>query len=472
MAKIYEWDYEIEDDDLESFDWNINPDLDDDPDAEFDYPSKKSYGNDKKKTSSEKSKPGSQKLTDKKSASKEQKDNKAGKKSSSSEEKDTDRDFSDYGRGSKVTVDEKEEKPVYKKVWFWCVIAGSIVFLVLIIVLIAFGMKKSDEDSDYLEEDSEVLTEAAGEENEEDYSEGDLLEDVDETVTDDTESSDMSDEEALEATEAVAGSESTQAVAKESDPQKKNSTDSGEEKPKNGGSSEKSAEPTPAGKSSSGNSNTNTNPSASEGATRDISELQESTQSADEEEKDVSSSIEIVNTYIKQDVDWGDAVYFVVLKNNGNLNANVTLTTTAYSASGEEVGEVEGYIDVIGPGTTSIVEQSFSLTEVIDHFDNKIVAMSDLMYESGIKDVSVEQTNVSGGVEFRVTNNGSAPVESVILTALFFNGSDLVYHMWDSFTNAENLINPGETISEEMTCDESFDRVEYYISGCYREKTQ
>ena len=75
------------------------------------------------------------------------------------------------------------------------------------------------------------------------------------------------------------------------------------------------------------------------------------------------------------------------------------------------------------------------------------------------------QNDIDGGAVFQVTNNGDAPAEFVEGYALYFLGDQLVDYQTTYFTNDNSEISPGETISEQLTAYEDFDRIEFYMTG-------
>lgn len=175
--------------------------------------------------------------------------------------------------------------------------------------------------------------------------------------------------------------------------------------------------------------------------------------------------VEIVAEYTLSDSIGWYTRRFLIVKNNNNYTVDITTSSLAYAADGSMVSAADGYADALGAGCTSIFYEAFETDEQIDHYDTTFNVSQSEYYESVIQDLSYTQNDISGGAIFQVTNNGSEPAEFVEGYVLFFSGNQLVEYQSAYFSDDDLELKPGETISEQITAYENFDRMEFYLTG-------
>lgn len=188
----------------------------------------------------------------------------------------------------------------------------------------------------------------------------------------------------------------------------------------------------------------------------------ESPVSADEVSSD---DIEVVAEYTLSD---GIGMYtrrFMILKNNSEQTVDVSTSSLAYAADGTMVSAADASLDALGAGCTSIFYEAFETNAQIDHYDTTFNVAKSEYYESVIQDLEYAQNDINGGAIFQVTNNGDVAAEFVEGYALYFLGGQLVDYNSTYFTDDDSEIKPGQTISQQMTSYESFDRIEFYLTG-------
>ena len=205
-------------------------------------------------------------------------------------------------------------------------------------------------------------------------------------------------------------------------------------------------------------------------------EQQSVSEEADEQESALDESVEIVDEVSSDDIEiiaeytLADSLgwysrHFMIIKNNSDVTVDISTSSLAYSAEGDIVSAADGYCDALGAGCISIICEAFETGETVDHYEVTMNVKESEYYESVIQDLSYVQNDISEGAVFQVTNNGEEPAEFVEGYALFFLGDTLVDYNCTYFTDDDSQIQPGATISEQMTSYEEFDSVEFYLTG-------
>lgn len=175
--------------------------------------------------------------------------------------------------------------------------------------------------------------------------------------------------------------------------------------------------------------------------------------------------IEVLAEYTLPDgIGWYSR-HFMVIKNNSDVTVDVSTSSLAYSEDGTMVSASDASLDALGAGCTSILYEAFETEAQIKYYDTTINVQESEYYDSVIQDLSYVQNDIDGGAVFQVTNNGNAPAEFVEGYALYFLEDQLVDYQTTYFTNDNSEISPGETISEQLTAYEDFDRIEFYMTG-------
>lgn len=157
--------------------------------------------------------------------------------------------------------------------------------------------------------------------------------------------------------------------------------------------------------------------------------------------------------------------HFVIVKNNTDKTLNVTANSKAYTADGSLVSVDDAEFEALGSGCTSIITEMFDTDVEIAYCDTEISAKTDGWYESVIQDLSYTETLIKDGAIYEVTNNGDKAAGFVEGYAIFFNGNEPVGWNRVYFTDDDSELKPGKSISKQLSCSETFDRVEFYLDG-------
>lgn len=196
----------------------------------------------------------------------------------------------------------------------------------------------------------------------------------------------------------------------------------------------------------------------------ELQELESSKESSTDLENK-NGKVEIVAEYTLPDgLGWYTRHYYVV-KNNSDKTVDITTSSLAYSSDGAMVGAADSSLDALGSGCTSVFYEAFETSESISSYETDFKETPSEYYDSVIQDLSFVQNEIDGGAIFQVTNNGTEAANFVEGYALFFQGDSLVECESTYFTDDDSELKPGETISEQITAYEPFDRIEFYLTG-------
>lgn len=157
--------------------------------------------------------------------------------------------------------------------------------------------------------------------------------------------------------------------------------------------------------------------------------------------------------------------HFIVIKNNSSETVDIVSSSLAYMLDGTMVGAANSKLYALGAGCISVLYEMFETDNEIGYYETQINPSPSKIYKSVIQDLSYIQNDIEKGAVFQVTNNGDDAAEFVKGYVLFFQGDKLVDYKDRYFTNNENEISPGETISKQITTYEDFNRVEFYLTG-------
>jgi outer membrane murein-binding lipoprotein Lpp len=178
-----------------------------------------------------------------------------------------------------------------------------------------------------------------------------------------------------------------------------------------------------------------------------------------------TKEIEVLAEYTLPDGIGWYTYHFMIVKNNTDKALNVKTSSKAYMADGTLVSVDDAEFDALGAGCVSVIQEHFETDSEIAYYDTKITSKNDGWCDSVIQDLSYTDTLIKDGAIFDVTNNGTKAAEFVEGYVLFFNGDELVDWDYSYFTDDDSELKPGETITKQLSCYKTFDRVEFYLDG-------
>ncbi len=181
----------------------------------------------------------------------------------------------------------------------------------------------------------------------------------------------------------------------------------------------------------------------------------------DEESTD---EIEILEEYTYTSEYSSYVRHFMVVKNNTNDTVKVSSQSFAYNPEGDLISAADASINALGAGCTTVFYEAFETDEEIVSYDTTISASES--YSTAVnQDLSYIETDISGGAIFQVTNNGNNAAEFVKGYTLFLLDGQLVDYDDTYFVGDNDEIQPGETISKQITSSKDYDTIEFYLDG-------
>lgn len=180
---------------------------------------------------------------------------------------------------------------------------------------------------------------------------------------------------------------------------------------------------------------------------------------------DDGDKTEIIAEYTLADSIGWYTRHFIIVKNNSNDTVDIATSSLAYSHDGTMVSAADGSFDALGAGCISVFYEAFETDKEIDYYETDIKTAKSSYYESVIQDLTYVQNDIEDGAIFQVTNNGDQSAEFVEGYALFFKNNELVSYESAYFTDDDSEIKPGKTISKQMTSNNEFDNIEFYLTG-------
>ena len=165
----------------------------------------------------------------------------------------------------------------------------------------------------------------------------------------------------------------------------------------------------------------------------------------------------------------GYMMHYIIVTNNSKATLTVESNTTALGEGGAVLGAGSGSIDVIGPGQTSIIPEyydSVSLDQV-SSFQTTLSAKPVKYYSDVLYGLVGQVSDLGDKVVLTVGNAGTDPAEYVEGYVLFFNNGSLVYADDQYFTDTDEELKPGATMSEQYDYyyDVPYDSVQFYLTG-------
>lgn len=162
----------------------------------------------------------------------------------------------------------------------------------------------------------------------------------------------------------------------------------------------------------------------------------------------------------------GDTLYYLVIKNNSQVAAELYANVTAYDAENKMIGAANGSIDVIGPNEESIMVLYFDSVTGIDHIDYTLQYNTDIYYDPVISGLKVEEVLNGNVLVLSVINELDYPAEFVEAYALFFDANDNIVYVTENYiTDNDSEIKPGATLTAQLESYDPFDHVKWVLTG-------
>ena len=155
--------------------------------------------------------------------------------------------------------------------------------------------------------------------------------------------------------------------------------------------------------------------------------------------------------------------HFIEITNNSEEVTKVSLNILYYDENGELVSAESCSEDVVEPGFSVLLytmpDEKWSKTEIT-------VEASESRYYAPIQsDIEISVTPAKQKLVVQAKNVGDEPAEFVQVSALFFDGEDVVGFGNHYFSDSDYEIKPEKTISGNIDCYKDFDGYKYYVTG-------
>nr|DAL30241.1 MAG TPA_asm: hypothetical protein [Caudoviricetes sp.] len=161
----------------------------------------------------------------------------------------------------------------------------------------------------------------------------------------------------------------------------------------------------------------------------------------------------------------GDALYFLIIKNNSNDTLKISSNSTVYNEEGTMIGATQGSVDAVEAGFEVCLTNYFSDVEGAKDFKYSLDVEKEDYYKPVLSNLDVEYQNTDKKVIVTCSNTGPEAVRFVEATALFFKDGELVGSDSTYFTDDNSELKPGANLIKELSCYESFDDVKVYFTG-------
>lgn len=164
--------------------------------------------------------------------------------------------------------------------------------------------------------------------------------------------------------------------------------------------------------------------------------------------------------------DYYSTRHYMIIKNNSKKDVEIYGNAIARDANGKALGAGDTYINILGPGETSICYFYFDEVQDVASVDYELYYNTDTYYPPVLGNLSFEQTANKENVIVAVTNNGKEPAMYVEAYALFFDENNNIIETDSTyFTDDDSEIKPGKTIVRQLNAYTAFDHVEVYFIG-------
>lgn len=179
-----------------------------------------------------------------------------------------------------------------------------------------------------------------------------------------------------------------------------------------------------------------------------------------------SSDIEILSSRIYEKERVNCTYCVIVLKNNGSVSADVTISSVAYDANDNVIGAGNETVRSLGVNCITALEIPFRDTVGVDKCDSKIDVKATKSDKSILQDLKLDVNALDKKVILTCTNEGELTGSFIKCFVVYLDkdgniiNTDSIY-----LTDDENEIKPGNTITKQQTTYDDYDSVEAYLQG-------
>ncbi len=155
---------------------------------------------------------------------------------------------------------------------------------------------------------------------------------------------------------------------------------------------------------------------------------------------------------------------YIFLEITNNSEYDICLSANVKFYNGDALVGAKGDTQyAFEAGTQRLL--TFSVDEEVTEISSNYTAKQEDFYSCVDSTLSYETVSAKNKEIVTVTNNGDKTAEFVRGDILFFNGDILVDHGFAFFNGNDFKLNPGTSISKEISCYEPYTSVKFYISS-------
>lgn len=169
---------------------------------------------------------------------------------------------------------------------------------------------------------------------------------------------------------------------------------------------------------------------------------------------------------------YGSTTHFLEITNNSPYTLNININDVAKNMAGVPIGAGSTSEEDIPAGSTVLLSCYLSDVNGATGFDTSVeVTQSGNSYVPVLQNIAMETSDLGDKVLVTLKNNGGYPVEFAMVTALFFNGDNVVDYDWTYFTDSDSELKPGASMTKQLDYynldDIGYNAVKVYVSGSY-----
>ncbi len=157
--------------------------------------------------------------------------------------------------------------------------------------------------------------------------------------------------------------------------------------------------------------------------------------------------------------------YYLIIKNNGAVTANIEGNLTSYDSKGNAVGAESGHLRSLGPQEEGVMEFYLIDMSNVDHVDYNLTYKANSGSSSIYQGLELTKQRNLNNVIVKVTNNSSETKTIWAVEGFFFDKNGKLVHTDTEYDSGE--IAPGTSHSVELRCSDEYDHVECYLKSLW-----
>lgn len=180
-----------------------------------------------------------------------------------------------------------------------------------------------------------------------------------------------------------------------------------------------------------------------------------------------SDKIEIIKEYTIKTSQYSSYTHhLIIVKNNNDVPCSIKSNSKAYDSEGNLIGADGGDINVLAPGYTSVIDESFEDIDGVASYEISIAVKEATYYKEIDSILEMQLDATSSKVFVTLTNNGDYPAQFVKAYVIFLDSEGNAVDLEDHYMKlTDSEIKPGESVTEEFKTRETFANAEVYFEG-------